>query len=144
MAVVARHRVDDSERPAQRGHPDTEGPSTARVDQWMWSVRLFRTRSAAADACRAGQVSINGRNAKPASSVRIGDRVSARVDRRQRIVEVRRIIVTRVAAAIAVDCYTDHSPPSDRSDDAPVFARDRGAGRPTKRDRRRLDDLHDR
>jgi ribosome-associated heat shock protein Hsp15 len=119
--------------------------TTARADQWLWSVRLTKTRSAAASACRAGHVKINGKAAKPSSPVQVGDRVEARLYQRERVVVVSQVIVKRVGAALAVDCFVDHSPPPPERDFvAPVFERDRGAGRPTKRDRRQLDRLRGR
>ena len=118
---------------------------SARVDQWLWSVRMTKTRSDASAACRGGHVKVNGKTAKPASAVKVGDRVEAYLHDRERILEVRTVIVKRVGASIAVDCYVDHSPPPpEREEDVPVFRRDRGAGRPTKRDRRQLDRLRGR
>jgi len=117
----------------------------ARIDQWLWSVRVTKTRADAADLCRSGHVKINDKTAKPSSKVTVGDRIEARVHQLERILVVRRLIIKRVGAAIAVDCYEDHSPPPpEREYMAPVFERDRGAGRPTKRDRRRLDALRGR
>ncbi len=81
-----------------------------RVDAWLWSVRLFRTRSSAAAACRAGHVRVNGRSAKPATPVVEGDEVRCRVGDNERIVEVVRLISSRVGAPIAVECYVDRSP----------------------------------
>jgi ribosome-associated heat shock protein Hsp15 len=102
-------------------------------------VRLFKTRSQATAACRSGRVRINGQRAKPASPVRVGDRVEARAGDRERVLEVVTVIDKRVGAPIAAGCVVDHSPPPpDRDLDAPVFQRDRGAGRPTKKDRRSL------
>ena len=118
---------------------------TARVDQWLWAVRLFKTRSQATAACRSGHVRINGHRAKPATLVRVGDRVEARAGDRDRELEVVTLIDKRVSAPIAAGCVVDHSPPPpDRDPTAPVFQRDRGAGRPTKKDRRRLDRLRGR
>jgi ribosome-associated heat shock protein Hsp15 len=114
----------------------------ARVDQWLWSVRLYKTRSMATDACRKGRVTVNGTTAKPATPVSVGDRVEARVDQHQRVVEVVQVISKRVGAPLAAECLIDHSPPPPR--DEPVFRRDPGTGRPTKRDRRRLDRLRGR
>ena len=112
----------------------------ARVDRWVWAVRVFKTRSAATSACRGGHVKVNGRTAKPATVVRVGDRVEAKVGQRRRVLEVARVIDTRVGATLAVDCIVDHSPPEPvRAAQAPVPTRDRGPGRPTKKDRRRLD-----
>lgn len=113
---------------------------SARLDLWLWAVRLAPTRSAAAELCRAGRVTVNGATAKAASPVRVGDRVEARIAQRQRTVEVVQVIAKRVGAAIAADCLVDHSPPVVR-DDAAVLRRERGTGRPTKRDRRQIDRL---
>src|SRR6188472_3534576 len=111
-----------------------------RVDQWLWAVRLYRSRSLATAACRGGHVRVNGRPAKPATTVRVGDRVEAHVAERDRIVEVIRLIDKRVGAPIAAECLVDHSPPAPpREYVAPLFQRDRGTGRPTKRDRRQID-----
>ena len=114
----------------------------ARVDRWLWAVRLYKTRSTATAAVRGGHVRVNGVPAKPATPVRVGDRVSARVDHRDRDLEVARVIDTRVGAPIAAECVVDHSPPPPPRDlAAPALVRDPGAGRPTKRDRRDLDRL---
>jgi ribosome-associated heat shock protein Hsp15 len=111
-----------------------------RVDRWLWAVRLTRTRSGAAQACRAGHVQVNGVRAKPASPVRVEDTVRLRVGDRERVVEVVRLIETRVGAELAAACLIDRSPPAPPRDplDRPG-RRDPGMGRPTKRDRRRLD-----
>lgn len=123
----------------------SEVMGTVRVDQWVWAVRLTKTRSAAAAACRGGHVKVNGTTAKPATPVRVGDRVQAHVGGRTRVVEVSRLLTKRVGAAIAVDCFVDHSPPPPaREEHVAVPARERGAGRPTKRDRRQLDRLRGR
>ncbi|MCU1394453.1 MAG: RNA-binding protein [Ilumatobacteraceae bacterium] len=111
-----------------------------RVDKWLWAVRMYGTRTMAANACNGGHVRVNGATAKPATTVRVGDRVAAYVGDRQRILEVVRIIEKRVSAPIAAECVIDHSPPPPPRDEyAPSFVRDRGSGRPTKRDRRQLD-----
>jgi ribosome-associated heat shock protein Hsp15 len=125
--------------------PSREPIDAARIDQWLSAVRLTRNRSDAAAACRAGRVEINGRAAKPSTSVAVGDRIEARLGERRRIVEVVRVIVKRVGAQIASGCYVDHSPPPvERPPHAAFAERDRGAGRPTKRDRRRIDRLRGR
>lgn len=120
--------------------------ATARVDQWLWSVRLTKTRQAAADACRSGRVEVNAKTVKPATKVTVGDRIEARLAGRRRIVVVERLVTKRVGAAIAAECFTDHSPPPpERLPEVAVFAeRDRGTGRPTKRDRRKIDQLRGR
>lgn len=124
--------------------PDPSPPS-ARVDQWLWSIRLVKTRAAAAELCRSGHVKVNGRSAKPSTPVAAGDRVEARIHRRDRVVEVVEPIRKRVGAAVAADCFADHTPPAVEPEfDVPVFRRERGTGRPTKRDRRQLDRLRGR
>ncbi|MCH6163701.1 RNA-binding S4 domain-containing protein [Streptomyces marispadix] len=119
-----------------------EDAGTVRVDVWIWSVRLTKTRSAAATACRAGHVRVNGERVKPAHPVRPGDQVRVRQAGRERVVVVSRVIRKRVGAPVAVECYADHSPPPPpREAVAPAGRRDRGAGRPTKRDRREMERL---
>jgi ribosome-associated heat shock protein Hsp15 len=112
---------------------------STRVDRWLWAVRLTKTRPDAAAACRGGHVRVNDRPAKPATTVVPGDEVRARVGDRTRVVEVVRVIQRRVGAADAVTCYLDRSPAPPPAPPAPVAVRERGAGRPTKRDRRVLD-----
>jgi len=114
----------------------------ARVDSWIWAVRLTKTRSVAADACRGGHVRVNGVRVKPAQVVRVGDEVRLRHEGRERIVVVSRIIAKRVGAAVAAECYVDKSPPPPPREEAVTVAvRARGAGRPTKRERRSIDKL---
>jgi ribosome-associated heat shock protein Hsp15 len=106
---------------------------------------MTKTRSDAAAACRGGHVKVNGKAAKPATNVVVGDRVEAYLHDRERILDVVVVIAKRVGAAVAVDCFVDHSPPPPaRELDVPVFQRERGAGRPTKRDKRQLDRLRGR
>lgn len=112
----------------------------ARVDQWLWAVRLYKTRSAATEACRGRHVLVNGSVAKAASQVRVGDRVEAHLGGRNRVVEVVRVIDKRVGAPQAAECVIDHSPPAPMREER-AFSRERGSGRPTKRDRRELDRL---
>jgi ribosome-associated heat shock protein Hsp15 len=120
----------------------TADEGAVRVDLWIWSVRLLKTRSQATAACRAGHVRVNDERAKPATVVRPGDEVRLRHDGRERIVIARRIVRKRVSAAVAAECLTDHSPPPPpREALIPIGLRDRGAGRPTKRDRRELERL---
>ncbi|MET0475826.1 MAG: RNA-binding S4 domain-containing protein [Mycobacterium sp.] len=112
---------------------------STRVDRWMWAVRLTKTRPDAAAACRGGHVRVNDRPAKPATTVSPGDEVRATVGDGTRIVEVVRVIQKRVGAADATTCYLDRTPKPPATAVIPVAVRDRGAGRPTKRDRRLLD-----
>ena len=105
-------------------------------------MRLAKTRSAASSACRAGHVRVNGARVKPAHLVRAGDEVRLRQDGRERIVVVTQVIGKRVGAPVAAECYVDNSPPPPpRETAAAVAVRERGTGRPTKRDRRSIDKL---
>ena len=120
-------------------------PPMVRVDAWTWAVRLYPTRSAAAAACRGGHVRINDARVKPAHPVRIGDTVRAFTPGGERIVVVTGLIAKRVSASLAVENYIDHSrPPVPRQERAAPITRERGAGRPTKRDRRRIEQLRGR
>ena len=115
---------------------------TARIDAWVWSVRLFKTRTAAAAACKAGHVKLNDATVKPAQTVAVGDRVRAWVNHREYVYEVTDLVTKRVGAPRARECYIDHSPPPPSKEIlASIPRRDRGAGRPTKRERRQLDKL---
>ncbi len=113
---------------------------TTRLDRWLWSVRLTKTRADAAAACRGGHVRLNDKPAKPATPVHVGDTVRARVHDLTRVVEVVQVIQKRVGAPEAVRCYIDNTPPPPETDTT-VFRRDRGTGRPTKRDRRMIEQL---
>jgi ribosome-associated heat shock protein Hsp15 len=111
-----------------------------RIDRWLWAVRLCKTRATATDACKGGHVQLNGRAAKPSTPVRVGDRVEALLGKRQRVVDVAKVIEKRVGAPVAAECLVDHSPPPPPKEEGPLDLRhEPGSGRPTKRDRRALD-----
>ena len=111
---------------------------------WLWAVRLYKTRSAATAACRGGHVLVNRLPAKAATQVKIGDHVETFIDRK-RILEVVAVVDKRVGAAVAARSLIDHSPPPPLvKRDASVLRRERGTGRPTKRERRDIDRLRGR
>jgi ribosome-associated heat shock protein Hsp15 len=119
--------------------------SSARVDSWLWAVRVFKTRSLATAACRAGHVRVNGDRAKAAQAVKPGDEVRVRIAGFDRILVVRETLTKRVAAVLAAASYFDTSPPLLEPSETPFTPqRDRGAGRPTKRERREIERLRDR
>lgn len=123
------------------------GADPVRIDRWLWSVRLFKTRSAATNACSSGQVRIGDDSVKPARKVRIGEVIEVKRRDLVHTYEVTDLISKRVGAPIAEKCYVDLTPERPKVD--PVFqdpgdVRPRGAGRPTKRDRRALEKLRGR
>ncbi|MGN7949533.1 RNA-binding S4 domain-containing protein [Microbacterium sp. 22215] len=114
----------------------------ARVDSWLWAIRVYKTRSAATTACRAGHVRVNGDKVKAAQHIRIGDELRVRISGFDRILFVRQLLVKRVGAPLAALAYEDRTP--EREPQAALGLRDRGAGRPTKRERRDIDRLRGR
>jgi ribosome-associated heat shock protein Hsp15 len=127
------------------GTTQQAGPTSVRVDSWAWAVRLFKTRSAASDACKAGHLKVNGDRAKPAQPVKVGDEVRAFAGGIEHIYIARRLITKRVSAAVAADCFEDRTPaPPPRTETPATVVRERGAGRPTKRERRLLEQLRGR
>jgi ribosome-associated heat shock protein Hsp15 len=116
-----------------------------RVDAWIWAVRVTKTRTAATDACKAGHVRVNGERAKPSTPVKPGDEVRVRTTDSERTVTVVSLLSKRVGAPQAQAAYIDLTPPPPPREERPVaVVRDRGAGRPTKRDRRDIERLRGR
>jgi ribosome-associated heat shock protein Hsp15 len=119
-----------------------------RIDKYLWAIRAFKTRTLASEACKAGRVKLNGTNIKPSHEVRLGEvyQVSKGIDRK--VIKVVGLLESRVDAKKAVDFYEDITPVEQTLAfktmfHAPILSRDRGAGRPTKKDRREIDDLKD-
>lgn len=120
-------------------------PAAARIDAWLWAIRVYKTRSAATTACRAGHVRLGGEKAKAAQAVKIGDEIRVRIHGFDRILVVKQLLTKRVGAPIAAAAYDDITPPPPAPEFAGIIAtRDRGAGRPTKRERRDIDKLRGR
>lgn len=115
---------------------------SVRVDAWVWAVRLAKTRSQATAACKAGHVRVNDASAKPAQAVGVGDVVRVRLHGFERIYRVTGLATRRGSAAEAAALFEDLTPPPPPRVERPAaVTRERGAGRPTKRDRRELDRL---
>lgn len=111
-----------------------------RIDAWVWSVRMAKTRSEAADAVKAGHVKLNGNATKPSQQVVPGDRVRIWRNHHEHDLEVLATVSKRVGAPIARTCYVDHAPPPPPKEFMPsVPVRERGSGRPTKKERREMD-----
>ena len=90
---------------------DTNALTSARLDLWLWSVRIFKTRSLAADECKGGHVRVNDAPAKPSQKLKKGDVVRVRYPGWERVFKVEKLLVKRVGAPIAVTCYEDLSGP---------------------------------
>ena len=123
-------------------------PSAARLDKWLWGVRIFKTRALATDACRAGSVTINDLNAKPAREVHAGETVIVRQGLVTRTLRVLAVPPSRVGAKLVAEFCADLTPAEEFEKARvhrlqQVLAREKGSGRPTKRDRRQLDRFFD-
>jgi ribosome-associated heat shock protein Hsp15 len=119
-----------------------------RIDKYLWAIRLFKTRTLATEACKAGRIKLNGQNIKPSHEVKIGEiyHVSKGIERR--VIKITGLLENRMDAKTVVSFYVDETPIEQTHGyksmfQAPVLKRDRGAGRPTKRDRREIDDMKD-
>lgn len=119
-----------------------------RLDKWLWAVRIFKTRSMASEECKSGHVKMETKNLKPAYMVTVGDTLQVRRNGFNMIYEVKQIISKRVGAPIAVTCFTDLTPADELNKYKDWFIgkargefRDKGEGRPTKKERREIDDF---
>lgn len=124
-------------------------PESVRIDKYLWSVRAFKTRSEATEACKGGKVKVGGDNAKPSRPVREGEVIDVRkgaVNYRYRVL---RLVENRIGAKSVPD-YAENLTPQEELDKLAAtvetffLKRDRGAGRPTKKDRRDLEGMWDR
>jgi ribosome-associated heat shock protein Hsp15 len=127
----------------------SQGVEKLRIDKYLWAIRLFKTRSLATDACRAGRVKLDGQNIKPSYLVKIGEKFTVQKGIERKVIKVVDLLERRVDAKTAALFYEDLTPVEETHAyksvfHAPVLRRDRGAGRPTKRDRREIDELQGR
>ncbi len=111
--------------------------ATVRLDKWVWAARCYKTRSQATKGCNAGQVSVNGDKARASRALRIDDLVEVYLEAGTRILRVVALADRRASAAIAATLFEDLTPPPEPREPPPM-ERERGLGRPTKRDRRKL------
>ena len=120
--------------------------SDIRIDKYLWAVRLFKTRSLATDALRAGRVKLNGMPVKPSHEINVGEIYELNIDQTHRTVQVKELLGNRVGAKLVENYLTDLTPPEEyeRIQMARQYSfekRDRGTGRPTKRDRREIEEF---
>ncbi len=119
-----------------------------RIDKYLWAIRVYKTRTDATDACKGGKVRVNGADTKPSKPVRPGDTIVARKGAVTYTYKVLQLIDKRQGARL-VPLYAENLTPQEELDKlrAPVetffLKRDRGAGRPTKKDRRQMESLWD-
>ena len=117
-----------------------------RIDKWLWCVRVFKTRSLATEECRAGKVRINGQETKASHIVKIGEVIEVQIEQLKKILLVKDILDRRVSAKLAVDYVEDQTPAEEierlrLARKTNFEKRDRGVGRPTKRERRDIDEF---
>jgi ribosome-associated heat shock protein Hsp15 len=118
-----------------------------RVDKWLWAVRIYKSRSMATDACKAGKIRINGASLKPSYMLGVEETIEVRKNGFNLIFKVKDIIEKRVSATLAAPCFEDHTPPEELNKYRDWYVgksgaeiRDRGEGRPTKKERRDIDE----
>ena len=119
-------------------------PEPVRIDKFLWAVRLYKTRALATEACRGGHIAVNGQAVKPAREIRPGDVITAQQGILTRTVKVKEPIERRVGPKIVDQYIEDQTPAAEylkvlQQKQAPVAKREKGAGRPTKKDRREME-----
>ena len=119
-----------------------------RIDKYLWAIRAFKTRTLASDACKAGRVKMDSNNVKPSHEVKIGEVYQISKGLERKVIKVTGLLESRVDAKTAVYFYEDITPVEQTTAfksmfHAPLLKRDAGTGRPTKKDRREIDDLKD-
>ena len=125
-----------------------EEENIVRMDKWLWAARLFKTRSLAADAIKGGKVKIDGNPIKPSREVKEGDIIQVQIDQLHKVVQVKTVIKNRVSAKQVPEVYNDLTPKEEYERIEFMHAykaewRDRGAGRPTKKERRMIERMKD-
>lgn len=114
-----------------------------RIDKWLWAVRLFKTRTQASDACRGGKVKIDGQNLKPSREIKVGEEIEVQLGPIKKVVGVKEILKNRVGAKL-VENYMEDLTPVEEYEKLDMLKqlnyekRDRGVGRPTKKNRREI------
>jgi len=121
-----------------------------RVDKWLWSVRIFKTRTQATNACKSGKIKIDEQNLKPSFLIQGSEILSVKKEGFNLSFKVVKLINKRVGAPIAVECYENLTSDDELNKYKSWFVgkaaserRERGAGRPTKRERREIDEFKD-
>jgi len=119
-----------------------------RIDKWLWSVRLYKTRSLAIQAIKGGKVKHKGENVKPARTVKVDEVFQVSQNHINKIIKVKALLHNRISAKDVALYLEDLTPIEEKNSfktlsEKPFFFRPRGIGRPTKRDRRKIDEITD-
>lgn len=117
-----------------------------RIDRYLWAIRVYKTRTEATDACKGNKVKVCGVNAKPSKMIKIGDEIEVRKGSILYSYKVKSLVQNRVGAKIVSDLVENNTSEAELEKlKAPIetffLKRDRGAGRPTKKDRREMDSM---
>ena len=120
--------------------------SKIRIDKWLWAVRIFKTRAISTDACNSGKVKIDGRSIKPSRAIKLNETITVQKGIIKFVYNVTGLIEKRVSAKIASENVNDLTSEEEKfkmkaASSQPVATRDKGIGRPTKKDRRDIDKL---
>ena len=115
-----------------------------RIDKWLWAIRMYKTRSKSSNMCKKGKVDINDHEAKASSVVRVGDEVSVRIKTMTKTLRVTGLLDKRVSASVAAENYEDLTPQKEydkleKLREVNAEYREKGKGRPTKKERREID-----
>lgn len=119
-----------------------------RIDKWLWAARLFKTRAIATEAIKGGKVKMNDTPVKPSREIKEGDIIQVQIEQLHKVVQVKSLIRNRVPAKMVPEVYADLTPPEEYERIEFMHAykgeyRDRGAGRPTKKERRMIEKMKD-
>lgn len=121
-----------------------------RLDKWLWAVRLFKSRTMSTDACKAGKIKLNGTSLKPSYQITVGETIEVKKNGFNLTFKVNQLLEKRVSAVLAAPCFEDLTPQDELNKYKDWFVgksgsefRDRGEGRPTKKERREIDEFKD-
>jgi len=120
-------------------------PEEIRVDKWLWHVRIFKSRTQASNACRSGKIKIEDSSIKPSYKIKVDDILTVKKEGFELIFKVVAIIKKRVSATLAQPCYENLTSEEELNKfkswfigKAPAEKREKGTGRPTKKERREI------
>lgn len=118
-----------------------------RIDKWLWAVRFFKTRTMATDTCTSGKVKIDGNAVKPSYIIKVEQSIQLNHQGIKKTILVKQLIEKRVSAPLAAECYEDNTPEEEKAISKMPASfyeiREKGIGRPTKKDRREIDKFKD-